>query len=123
MVPAPFDYRAPSTLDEALAVLKEHGDDAKIMAGGQSLIPLLKLRFAQPGMLVDIGRIGGLRGVSRNDGRLKIGALTRHADIERSQDLGGASAILPQAAQWIPDPLVRNQGTIGCPTWPAQPAG
>ncbi len=123
MFPAPFDYRAPSTLDEALAVLKEHGDDAKIMAGGQSLIPLLKLRFAQPGMLVDIGRIGGLRGVSRNDGRLKIGALTRHADIERSQDLGGAWAILPEAAQWIADPLVRNQGTIGGSICHADPSG
>src|SRR5258708_36703818 len=123
MVPAPFDYRAPSTLDEALAVLKEQGDDAKIMAGGQSLIPLLKLRFAQPGMLVDIGRIGGLRGVSRNDGRLKIGALTRHADIERSQDLGGAGAILPQAAQWIADPLVPHQGPRRAPSSPNDPPG
>lgn len=123
MFPAPFDYRAPSTLDEALSVLEERGDDAKVMAGGQSLIPLLKLRFAQPGLLVDIGRIGGLSGVARNDGRLRIGALTRHVDIERSRDLGGAWAILPEAAHWIADPLVRNQGTIGGSVCHADPSG
>src|SRR3981081_1177771 len=123
MFPAAFDYRAASTLDEALAVLKERGDDAKVMAGGQSLIPLLKLRFAQPGMLVDIGRLQGLSGLTRSNGNLKIGALTRHAEIERSQDLGGAWAILPEAAHWIADPLVRNQGTIGGSICHADPSG
>jgi carbon-monoxide dehydrogenase medium subunit len=123
MFPAAFDYRAASTLDEALTVLQERGDDAKVMAGGQSLIPLLKLRFAQPGMLVDIGRLEGLSGLTRSNGHLKIGALTRHAEIERSQDLGGAWAILPEAAHWIADPLVRNQGTIGGSICHADPSG
>ncbi len=123
MFPAAFDYRAPTTLDEALSVLKERGDDAKVLAGGQSLIPLLKLRFAQPGMLVDIGRMPGLSGVTRNDGRLRIGALTRHVEIERSRDLGGAWAIFPEAAHWIADPLVRNQGTIGGSICHADPSG
>jgi carbon-monoxide dehydrogenase medium subunit len=123
MFPAAFDYRAPSTLDEALSVLNEHGDDAKVMAGGQSLIPLLKLRFAQPGMLVDIGRLPGLSGIRRHDGRLAIGALTRHVDIERSRELGGAWAIFPEAAHWIADPLIRNQGTIGGSVCHADPAG
>jgi carbon-monoxide dehydrogenase medium subunit len=123
MFPAAFDYRAASTLDEALTVLQERGDDAKVMAGGQSLIPLLKLRFAQPGVLVDIGRLQGLSGLTRSNGNLKIGALTRHAEIERSQDLDGAWAILPEAAHWIADPLVRNQGTIGGSICHADPSG
>lgn len=123
MFPAAFDYRAPSTLDEALSVLEERGDEAKVMAGGQSLIPLLKLRFAQPGILVDIGRLPGLGGVTRRDGRLRIGALTRHVDIERSKDLGGVWALLPEAAHWIADPLVRNQGTVGGSICHADPSG
>jgi carbon-monoxide dehydrogenase medium subunit len=123
MFPAAFDYRAASTLDEALTVLQERGDDAKVMAGGQSLIPLLKLRFAQPGMLLDIGRLEGLSGLTRSNGHLKIGALTRHAEIERSQDLDGTWAILPEAAHWIADPLVRNQGTIGGSICHADPSG
>jgi carbon-monoxide dehydrogenase medium subunit len=93
------------------------------MAGGQSLIPLLKLRFAQPGLLVDIGRLPGLSGVARNNGSLRVGALTRHVDVERSKDLGGVWAILPEAAHWIADPLVRNQGTIGGSICHADPSG
>ena len=122
MFPAAFDYRSPASLEEALGLLTEHGDSAKVMAGGQSLIPLLKLRFAQPGLVIDIGRLPGLSGVTRN-GSLTIGALTRHADIERSKDLGGAWTIFPEAAHWIADPLVRNQGTIGGSICHADPAG
>jgi len=122
MFPAAFDYRSPASLEEALELLTEHGDSAKVMAGGQSLIPLLKLRFAQPGLVIDIGRLPGLSGVTRN-GSLTIGALTRHADIERSKDLGGAWTIFPEAAHWIADPLVRNQGTIGGSICHADPAG
>ncbi len=122
MFPAAFDYRSPASLEEALGLLAEHGDSAKVMAGGQSLIPLLKLRFAQPGLVIDIGRLPGLSGVTRN-GSLTIGALTRHADIERSKDLGGAWTIFPEAAHWIADPLVRNQGTIGGSICHADPAG
>src|SRR5690349_2592867 len=112
MFPAAFDYEAPSALNDALGLLAKHGDSAKVMAGGQSLIPLLKLRFARPGIVIDIGRLEGLNGVARHNGSLRIGALTRHVDIERSKDLGGMWAILPEAAHWIADPLVRNQGTI-----------
>src|ERR1700682_6849564 len=92
MFPAAFDYRSPSTLDEALGVLAERGDDAKVMAGGQSLIPLLKLRFAQPQLILDIGRIQGLSEIKRDDGHVSIGALARHVDLERSAEL----------AKWIP---------------------
>ncbi len=111
MFPAAFDYRSAASLDEALTLLAEQGDAAKVMAGGQSLIPLLKLRFAQPGMLVDIGRIKGMSGVGRHDGWLTIGALTRHVDLERAHDLPRQLSLLPEAARWIADPLVRNQGT------------
>jgi carbon-monoxide dehydrogenase medium subunit len=123
MFPAAFDYRSPASLDEALSLLAEHGDSAKVMAGGQSLIPLLKLRFAQPELIVDIGRLSGMSGVTRNNGTLRIGALTRHVDLERSRDLGGAWAIIPEAAHWISDPLVRNMGTIGGSVCHADPAG
>jgi carbon-monoxide dehydrogenase medium subunit len=123
MFPAAFDYRSPASLDEALGLLSEQGDAAKVMAGGQSLIPLLKLRFAQPAMVVDIGRLSGMSGVSRNNGSLRIGALTRHVDIERNKDLGVAWAILPETAHWIADPLVRNQGTIGGSICHADPSG
>src|SRR6202158_6500434 len=87
MFPAAFDYRSPSTLDEALAVLAEHGDAAKVMAGGQSLIPLLKLRFSQPALVVDIGRLPAMAEIKRDDGHLRIGALVRHVDVERSTEL------------------------------------
>src|SRR5438445_6529895 len=123
MFPAAFDYRSPASLDEALAVLAERGEDAKVMAGGQSLIPLLKLRFAQPALLVDIGRLRGLAGIERKDGHLRIGALTRHADIESSRELAGLFPILPEAAHWIADPLVRNMGTIGGSACHADPSG
>src|ERR1700730_7862905 len=113
MLPAAFDYRSPASLQEALKLLAERGDDAKVMAGGQSLIPLLKLRFAQPALIVDIGRLASMAGVSRHDGYLRIGALTRHVDLERSRDLPAAFSILPEAAHWVADPLVRNQGTVG----------
>src|SRR5579872_2656295 len=80
MFPAAFDYRAPSTLGEALSILKQRGDDAKVMAGGQSLIPLLKLRFARPELVVDIGRLPAMSGVKKDNGHIAIGALTRHVD-------------------------------------------
>jgi carbon-monoxide dehydrogenase medium subunit len=123
MFPAAFDYRAPATLGEALAILKQQGDEVKVMAGGQSLIPLLRLRFAQPSMVVDIGRLPSMAGVTRHEGQLRIGALTRHVDVERNHDLTGAFAILPEAAHWIADPLVRNQGTVGGSICHADPSG
>jgi carbon-monoxide dehydrogenase medium subunit len=123
MLPAAFDYRAPTTLAEALDILHERGDEAKVMAGGQSLIPLLKLRFAQPALVVDIGRLPGLAGIERRDGHLRIGALTRHVDIERNQELVSLCPILPEAAHWISDPLVRNKGTVGGSICHADPSG
>ena len=123
MFPAAFDYGAPTNLAEALGVLKERGDDAKVMAGGQSLIPLLKLRFAQPALVLDIGRLPGLNAITRHDGHLSIGALVRHVDIERNPDLAKQTPILPEAAHWIADPLVRNRGTLVGSVCHADPAG
>lgn len=123
MFPAAFDYRAPTSLDEALAVLKERGDEAKVMAGGQSLIPLLKLRFTRPELLVDIGRISGLKNVRRQNGHLAIGALVRHVDIERNAEVRAGAPMMAEAARWIADPLVRNRGTLVGSVCHADPAG
>ena len=123
MFPAAFDYRAPASLDEALALLKQHGDEAKVMAGGQSLIPLLKLRFSRPELVVDIARIPGLNTIKRDDGHVSIGALARHVDIERSDELAAAAPMLREAAHWIADPLVRNRGTLVGSVCHADPSG
>src|SRR2546425_4041238 len=111
MFPAAFDYRAPSSLAEAVDILRQRGEEAKVMAGGQSLIPLLKLRFAQPALVLDIGRLPNLNAVTRHDGNMIIGALVRHVDIERDRDLTRAGPLLAQAAHSIAHPLVRNPGT------------
>ncbi len=123
MLPAAFDYRAPASLDEALGILKQRGDEAKVMAGGQSLIPLLKLRFSRPELVVDIARIPNLNGIKRDDGHVAIGALARHVDIERSKDVAAAAPMLAEAAHWIADPLVRNRGTLVGSICHADPAG
>jgi aerobic carbon-monoxide dehydrogenase medium subunit len=123
MVPGPFDYSAPTSLGEALDLLRERGDDAKVMAGGQSLVPLLKLRFAAPALVVDIGRVPGLSGIAPDGGGLRIGALTRHVDVERDAGLDTRCPILREAAPQIADPLVRNRGTIGGSLCHADPAG
>ncbi|HVD01897.1 MAG TPA: xanthine dehydrogenase family protein subunit M [Candidatus Dormibacteraeota bacterium] len=123
MFPAAFDYRAPATIEEALAALAEAGDEAKVMAGGQSLIPLLKLRFASPSLVLDIGRLPGLRGVETGGGMITIGALTRHADLERNRDLAAICPILADTAPQVSDPLVRNQGTVGGSIAHADPSG
>jgi carbon-monoxide dehydrogenase medium subunit len=123
MFPAAFEYRAPATLDEALGILAERGDEAKAMAGGQSLIPLLKLRFASPALVVDIGRLPGLKGVTRDGSTIRVGALTRHVDIERGSDVRGLCPILAETAPQISDPLVRNLGTVGGSISHADPSG
>jgi carbon-monoxide dehydrogenase medium subunit len=123
MFPAAFDYAAPATLADALALLKQRGDDAKIMAGGQSLIPLLKLRFAQPALVVDIGRLPSMAGIGRHNGHLSIGALARHVDIERNAELPNLCPILIDAVHWISDPLVRNRGTMAGSICHADPSG
>src|SRR2546428_12533119 len=108
MFPAAFDYRAPTSLGEVLELLRQHGDEAKVMAGGQSLIPLLKLRLASPALVVDLGRVPGMIGIERSGGELVIHARTRHVDIERNLALHSLLPILLDAAPQISDPLVRN---------------
>src|SRR5882757_2288612 len=112
MYPSRFRYEAPHTLGEALDVLVEHGDEAKILAGGQSLVPMMKLRFASPGVLVDINGITEL-GYHREqaDGSLHLGALCRHVDLERSPVLAHAHPTMAAAAPLVADPIVRNRGT------------
>lgn len=112
MYPASFDYHAPTALDDALSVLDRYGESAKVLAGGQSLIPLMKLRFASPELVVDINRIGGMNELTEDGGALRIGALVRHKDCERSQILRGRWRLLGDAAPQIADPLVRNRGTV-----------
>lgn len=113
MYPASFDYVAPTTLEEAIALLDRHGPDAKVIAGGQSLIPLMKFRFAGPALLVDINRIPGLDAIAEGGGGLRIGALVRHKDAERSALLtGGRWGLLGATARLVADPLVRNRGTV-----------
>jgi carbon-monoxide dehydrogenase medium subunit len=123
MFPAAFDYQAPSTLAEALSILKQRGDDAKVMAGGQSLIPLLKLRFAQPALIVDIGRLPSMAEIRRDDGHVAVGALVRHVDVERSKELARSLPIMAEAVHWIADPLVRNRGTVAGSVCHADPSG
>jgi carbon-monoxide dehydrogenase medium subunit len=112
MYPSRFEYFAPPTLEEALSILERYGDEAKILAGGQSLIPLMKLRFAAPRALVDINRIPGLDRLEEDGGALRIGALVRHKACERSQTLRGRYGALGDAAPLISDPIVRNLGTV-----------
>jgi aerobic carbon-monoxide dehydrogenase medium subunit len=112
LYPATFEYFAPETLDEAISLLARFGDEAKVLAGGQSLIPVMKLRFAAPRALVDINGIEGLDRLEVEDGRLAVGALVRHRDCERSELLHGRYGALAAAAPQISDPIVRNRGTL-----------
>ncbi len=113
MIPAAFDYVAPKTLDEAIALLQRHGDGAKILSGGHSLIPIMKLRLATPSILVDINGIPGLDGIVETDGFLRIGALTREAALEESELIRSKYPILYDTAKMIADPQVRNLATVG----------
>lgn len=113
MIPASFDYVAPRNLDEGIRFLEEHGDDAKVLAGGHSLIPLMRLRLATPKYLLDINRVPGLEYIRESDYHLHIGALTRYADVEDSLLIQSRYSALSDAAGHIADPLVRNMGTVG----------
>ncbi len=113
MIPAAFDYLAPTTLDEAVALLDRHGEQAKILAGGQSLLPLLKLRLGRVGLLVDLGRVPGLEYIKEEGGFLRIGAATRESALERSELVRSKYPILVDTAAVIADPLVRNRATVG----------
>ncbi|HXV33220.1 MAG TPA: xanthine dehydrogenase family protein subunit M [Gaiellaceae bacterium] len=123
MYPARFEYHAPGSVEEALEILERYGDEAKVLAGGQSLIPLMKLRFAAPQALVDINRIQGLDTISEDNGFLSIGALVRHSACERSEALRGRFGVLGDAAPQISDPIVRNRGTVVGSLTHADPQG
>ncbi len=113
MIPASFDYFAPATIDEALTLLRDLGDEAKILAGGHSLIPMMKLRFASPQQLIDINKIPGLSYLKEEDGFLKIGAMTREAEVEHSDLIQEKYPIFIDTTKLIADPQVRNMGTLG----------
>jgi aerobic carbon-monoxide dehydrogenase medium subunit len=113
MIPPSFEYLRPKTVPEAVAMLQQHGDEAKILSGGQSLIPMMKLRLARPGFLIDINRIAGLSYVKEEGGYLKIGGLTREAELEASPLVHSKYPILLDTAHVIADPQVRNMATVG----------
>jgi carbon-monoxide dehydrogenase medium subunit len=113
MIPAAFDYIAPQSLDEAVSVLAAHGGEAKLLAGGHSLLPLLKLRLANPKLLIDLSKIPGLGNISQQDDKIVVGALATHYQIESSALLKTKCPLLPQTARAIGDVQVRNLGTIG----------
>jgi carbon-monoxide dehydrogenase medium subunit len=122
MIPAQFDYIAAKSLDEALSLLAKHKDDAKLLAGGHSLIPAMKLRLAQPKVLIDISRIKDLSYIKEEAGQLRIGAMTTHFQIESSDLLRKVCPLLPETATHLGDVQVRNRGTIGGSIAHADPA-
>jgi carbon-monoxide dehydrogenase medium subunit len=121
MIPSAFEYHAPKTVAEAISLLQQHGDEAKILAGGHSLLPAMKLRLAAPGVLIDINKIAELRGVVIN-GSVNIGSMTTWAAMMNDESLKGACAVLPEAVAQIGDIQVRNRGTIGGSLAHADPA-
>ncbi|MFZ2504466.1 MAG: xanthine dehydrogenase family protein subunit M [Nocardioides sp.] len=123
MIPAKFDYLAPTTVADALAALAEHGDEAKLMAGGQSLLPVLRLRLNAPEVVIDLGRIEGLSGIREDGDVLVIGALTTHDEVVNSDLVKTHAAVLAKAAAQVADPQVRHRGTLGGALAHADPAG
>ncbi|NIH79835.1 FAD binding domain-containing protein [Amycolatopsis viridis] len=122
MIPAAFTYRRVSSVDEALAAVAEHGDDAKLLAGGQSLLPLMKLRFAVPEVVVDIAPLDELRYVRAEGGEIVIGALTRHHDLHHDPVLAEHAPVLARVAASVGDQQIRHRGTIGGSLVHADPA-
>lgn len=122
MKPAPFDYFAPTGLQEALTLLERHGEEAKVLAGGQSLIPLLNMRLARPKAIIDINRIASLSYVREDNGSLRIGALTRHRMVESSTTIREQCPLMAEAIRWVGHIEVRNRGTIGGSLVHADPA-
>ena len=123
MIPAQFDYVAPSTIEEALAALGEHGDDAKIIAGGQSLLPVLRMRLNAPELVIDLGRIDSLRGVRDDGDALVIGAMTTHSDVVTDSLVREHALLLSKAAAEVADNQIRHRGTFGGSVAHADPAG
>jgi len=122
MIPAQFEYVAPKTLEDALRLVERHGDEAKILAGGHSLLPLMKLRLAQPRYVIDIGRLRNMNYIREENGHIAIGALTTHAEIESSTLLRAKCPLLAETAAVIGDVQVRNRGTLGGSLAHADPA-
>ena len=123
MIPGSFDYFAPRSIAEAIELLSAHRDDVKVLSGGQSLLPLMKMRLSKPGYIVDIGKIPGLDGIVEEGNSLVLGALVTHAQIEHSELLQKRCPLLPQTAATIADIQIRNRGTIGGSVAHADPAG
>jgi aerobic carbon-monoxide dehydrogenase medium subunit len=113
MIPASFEYFRPKAINEAISLLQQHGDEAKVLSGGQSLIPMMKLRLARPGYIIDINEIPGLRYIKEEDGYLKIGGLTHEVDLETSELIRSKYPIILDTASLIADPQVRNMATVG----------
>ncbi len=113
MKPAPFAYHAPETAEDAVSVLAEYGDEAKVLAGGQSLMPMLSLRLARPEHIVDVNRVRDLAGVRRENGALVVGATTRHVTLERDPEIAAAAPLLRRVAPYIGHFQIRNRGTLG----------
>jgi carbon-monoxide dehydrogenase medium subunit len=123
MIPAQFDYVRAESVEHAIALLREHGADAKLLAGGQSLLPLMKLRFATPGLLVDLGRLSDLSTIRDPGAEVEIGALATHRDVATSSLVRRVTPLLADAASHVGDPQVRARGTIGGSLCHADPAG
>jgi aerobic carbon-monoxide dehydrogenase medium subunit len=123
MIPGAFEYYAPRSLSDAVSFLADHRDDVKILSGGQSLLPLMKMRLSKPAYVVDIGRVAGLDQIAEEGGHIILGALVTHGEIENSALLRNKCPLLPQTATTIADVQVRNRGTIGGSVAHADPAG
>jgi aerobic carbon-monoxide dehydrogenase medium subunit len=113
VIPSAFEYHAPTSLPDAIALLGRYGDEAKLLAGGHSLLPMMKLRFAAPGHLIDLGRIPDLRGITQSAGEIHIGAMTTENELIWSPLLADKIPLLVEGARWIADPQVRYRGTVG----------
>src|SRR5258705_3100303 len=122
MKPPPFDYHAPETVDEALALLKESGEDARPLAGGQSLVPMLNFRLARPSVLIDFSRVAGMASITATDGSVRIGAMARERAAERSEVVRDRSPMLAAALPLIGHEAIRTRGTIGGSLSHADPA-
>jgi carbon-monoxide dehydrogenase medium subunit len=113
VIPRPFEYHVPRTLPEAIALLNQHGDTAKLLAGGHSLLPMMKLRFAEPGHLIDLGKLVELKGIREADNEIRIGAMTTESELIQSSLLQSRCPLIVEGARQISDPQVRYRGTLG----------
>ncbi|MGA8846889.1 MAG: FAD binding domain-containing protein, partial [Nocardioides sp.] len=123
MIPAEFDYLAPTTVEEALSALAEHGDDAKVLAGGQSLLPVLRMRLNAPEVVIDLGRIEGLRGIRDDGDAIVIGAMTSHSDVANDPLVAEHALLISKAMAEVADEQIRHRGTFGGALAHADPAG